>query len=219
MTSTTFQDQDPPQSGVSLATPPKPKAIELNGAPIPALLHPQDEEPPSTEKLPDTNGLADSIATITTNDTMTPDKTLMKSTNNNTAKTKTTAEDDTPITKVIHFFATATPGSLAGVAVGFAAFTYITMGRLGLVLIGAFGGVAGFISWEARNPELAKMVRGERGIDVIGRLLEAKTNQAAEKPEDSSDDEEFTMKNFDEFRPETREALGGLVDAVIIKIM
>lgn len=215
MTSTTFQDQDPPQSGVSLATPPKPKAIELNGAPIPALLHPQDEEPPSTEKLPDTNGLADSIATITTNDTMTPDKTLMKSTNNNTAKTKTTAEDDTPITKVIHFFATATPGSLAGVAVGFAAFTYITMGRLGLVLIGAFGGVAGFISWEARNPELAKMVRGERGIDVIGRLLEAKTNQAAEKPEDSSDDEEFTMKNFDEFRPETREALGGLVDAVI----
>ncbi|QPC77607.1 hypothetical protein HYE68_008359 [Fusarium pseudograminearum] len=215
MTSTTFQDQDPPQSGVSLATPPKPKAIELNGAPIPALLHPQDEEPPSTEKLPDTNGLADSIATITTNDTMTPDKSLTKSTNNNTAKTKTTAEDDTPITKVIHFFATATPGSLAGVAVGFAAFTYITMGRLGLVLIGAFGGVAGFISWEARNPELAKMVRGERGIDVIGRLLEAKTNQAAGNREDSSDDEEFTMKNFDEFRPETREALGGLVDAVI----
>ncbi|CAF3516130.1 hypothetical protein FGSG_10187 [Fusarium graminearum PH-1] len=215
MTSTTFQDQDPPQSGVSLATPPKPKAIELNGAPIPTLSHPQDEEPPSTEKLPDTNGLADSIATITTNDTMTPEKSLTKSTNNNTAKTKTTAEDDTPITKVIHFFATATPGSLAGVAVGFAAFTYITMGRLGLVLIGAFGGVAGFISWEARNPELAKMVRGERGIDVIGRLLEAKSNQSAEKQEDSSDDEELTMKNFDEFRPETREALGGLVDAVI----
>ncbi|KAF5231927.1 hypothetical protein FAUST_8974 [Fusarium austroamericanum] len=215
MTSTTFQDQDPPQSGVSLATPPKPKAIELNGAPIPTLSHPQNEEPPSTEKLPDTNGLADSIATITTNDTMTPEKSLTKSTNNNTAKTKTTAEDDTPITKVIHFFATATPGSLAGVAVGFAAFTYITMGRLGLVLIGAFGGVAGFISWEARNPELAKMVRGERGIDVIGRLLEAKSNQSAEKQEDSSDDEELTMKNFDEFRPETREALGGLVDAVI----
>ncbi|KAM0366204.1 hypothetical protein ACHAPK_008916 [Fusarium culmorum] len=214
MTSTTFQDQDPPQSGVSLATPPKPKAIELNGAPIPTLSHPQDEEPPSTEKLPDTNGLADSIATITTNDTMTPEKSLTKSTNNNTAKTKTTAEDDAPITKVIHFFATATPGSLAGVAVGFAAFTYITMGRLGLVLIGAFGGVAGFISWEARNPELAKMVRGERGIDVIGRLLEAKSNQSAEK-QDSSDDEELTMKNFDEFRPETREALGGLVDAVI----
>ncbi|KAM0398059.1 hypothetical protein HYE67_010969 [Fusarium culmorum] len=214
MTSTTFQDQDPPQSGVSLATPPKPKAIELNGAPIPTLSHPQDEEPPSTEKLPDTNGLADSIATITTNDTMTPEKSLTKSTNNNTAKTKTTAEDDAPITKVIHFFATATPGSLAGVAVGFAAFTYITMGRLGLVLIGAFGGVAGFISWEARNPELAKMVRGERGIDVIGRLLEAKSNQSAEK-QDSSDDEELNMKNFDEFRPETREALGGLVDAVI----
>jgi hypothetical protein len=214
MSSTAFHDQDAPQSGASLTTPPKPKAIELNGAPIPALSHPQDEEPPS-EKLPNTNGLADSSTTTTTNDTMTLDKPITNSTDNHTTKTNTTVEDETPITKVIHFFATATPGSLAGVAVGFAAFTYITMGRLGLVLIGAFGGVAGFISWEARNPELAKVVRGERGIDVIDRLLEAKSNRAVEKREDSSDDEEPAMKNFDEFRPETREALGGLVDAVI----
>ncbi|RGP68100.1 px domain-containing, partial [Fusarium longipes] len=214
MSSTAFHDQDAPQSGASLATPLKPKAIELNGAPIPTLSHPQDEESPSTEKLPpNANDLADS-STTTTNDTMTSDNPLTNSTDNHTISTKT-AEDEAPITKVIHFFATATPGSLAGVAVGFAAFTYITMGRLGLVLIGAFGGVAGFISWEARNPELAKMVRGERGIDVIDRLLETKSNQVVEKREDSSDDEEPTTKNFDEFRPETREALGGLVDAVI----
>ncbi|KAL4725409.1 hypothetical protein ACLX1H_007557 [Fusarium chlamydosporum] len=216
MSSTAFQDQDAPQSGASLATLPKPKAIELNGAPIPALSHPQDEKPLSTETLPDTNGPADSTTTTTsTNDTMTLDKPPTNSLDDPTAKAKTAVGDETPITKVIHFFATATPGSIAGVAVGFAAFTYFTMGRLGLVLIGAFGGVAGFISWEARNPELAKMVRGERGIDVIDRLLEIKSNQAVEKKEDSSDDEETAMKNFDEFRPETREALGGLVDAVI----
>ncbi|KAJ4133582.1 hypothetical protein NW768_005169 [Fusarium equiseti] len=215
MSSTAFLNQDAPQSGASLANPPKPKAIELNGAPLPTLSHPRDEKPLSTEKLSDTDCPADSTTDTTTNDTMTFDKPLTNSTNNHTTKAPSTAQDEAPIAKVIHFFATATPGSLAGVAVGFAAFTYFTMGRLGLVLIGAFGGVAGFVSWEARNPELARVVRGERGIDVIDRLLEAKSNKTLEKQDDSSDDDEPTAKNFDEFRPETREALGGLVDAVI----
>jgi hypothetical protein len=215
MNSTAFPDQNAPQPGVSLANPPKPKAIELNGSPLSTLTHPQeDKKSLLADKLSNTNGLADRTTT-TTNDAMTSDKSLTNSTNNNTINTRPATGDDAPIAKVIQFFATATPGSLAGVAVGFAAFTYFTMGRLGLVLIGAFGGVAGFISWEARNPELAKVVRGERGIDVIDRLLEAKKNQTENMREDSSDDEETVMKNFDDFRPETREALGGLVDAIV----
>ncbi|KAF4345482.1 PX domain protein [Fusarium beomiforme] len=214
MSSTAFPNQHALQLGASLANPPKPKAIALNGSPLPTLSQTQDDDKPLfTDKSIDANDLSNK--TTTTNDAMTSHKPITNSTNIKTTNTRTAAEDETPIAKVIHFFATATPGSLAGVAVGFAAFTYLTMGRLGLVLIGAFGGVAGFISWEARNPELAKAVRGERGIDVIDRLLEAKNNQAGEKQEDSSDDEEPAMKNFDEFRPETREALGGLVDAVI----
>ncbi|KAF4988960.1 hypothetical protein FGRMN_9433 [Fusarium graminum] len=213
MNSTAFPDQNAPQLGVSLANPPKPKAIEINGSPLSTLTHTQqDEESPLADQLSNTDALADK--TTITNDAMIPDKPLTTSTNNNTTNTRTN-EDDAPIAKVIHFFATATPGSLAGVAVGFAAFTYFTMGRLGLVLIGAFGGVAGFISWEARNPELAKAVRGERGIDIIERLLEAKNSHAEQVREDGSDDEETAMKNFDDFRPETREALSGLVDAIV----
>ncbi|KAG5656341.1 hypothetical protein KAF25_004617 [Fusarium avenaceum] len=215
MNSTAFPDQDAPQPGVSLPNPPKPKAIELNGSPLSTLTHTQEDKKSLLAHKPsNTNGLADRTTT-TTNDAMIPDKSLTNSTNNNTINTRPATGDDAPIAKVIQFFATATPGSLAGVAVGFAAFTYFTMGRLGLVLIGAFGGVAGFISWEARNPELAKVVRGERGIDVIDRLMEAKKNQTENMREDSSDDEETVMKNFDDFRPETREALGGLVDAIV----
>ncbi|KAM0552567.1 hypothetical protein ACHAPJ_007896 [Fusarium lateritium] len=217
MNSTAFPDQNAPQPGASPANPPKPKAIVLNGSPISTLSNTQDDEQTLlTDKLP--NDLVDKKTTTTTNDAMTPDKPLTNSTNNNdknTINTRTAADDEAPVAKALHFFATASPGSLAGVAVGFAAFTYLTMGRLGLVLIGAFGGVVGFISWEARNPELAKAVRGERGVDVLDRLLEAKNNRAEEKRDDSSDNEEPAMKNFDEFRPETREALGGLVDAVI----
>ncbi|KAF4982875.1 hypothetical protein FZEAL_1571 [Fusarium zealandicum] len=156
------------------------------------------------------NGSAEK--TPSPNDVTTPEKPAMLPTTNMKIPPR---EEDTPVTKVLHFLATATPGSLAGVAVGFAAITYLTMGRLGLVLIGAFGGVVGFISWEARNPEAAKAVRGERGVDVLERLLESKNNRAEDKREDCSDDEYAVIRNFDEFRPETRDAIGGLVDAVI----
>lgn len=128
--------------------------------------------------------------------------------------TTTTAPEDTPVAKVLQFFATATPGTLAGVAVGFAAVTYLTMGRLGLVLIGAFGGVAGFISWEAHNPEVSRAVRGERGVDVLERLLLDSKKKEDSTTEETSDEDD-AIKALDEFRPETREALGGFVDAVI----
>ncbi|KAF5567705.1 PX domain-containing protein [Fusarium phyllophilum] len=214
MSSTAFPNQNAPQPGASLTNPAKPKAVALNGSPLPTLSQTQDDNKQLlTDKPSDANDLASKMAT--TNDAMNSENPFTNSTRTETINTRTATGDGTPIAKVIHFFATATPESLAGVAVGFAAFTYFTMGRLGLVLIGALGGVAGFISWEARNPELAKAVRGERGIDVIDRLLEAKNNQTGEKREDSSDDEEPTLKNFDEFRPETREALGGLVDAIV----
>lgn len=133
-----------------------------------------------------------------------------------TTTNTTTSREDTPVAKILHFLATATTGSLAGVAVGFAAVTYITLGRLGLVLIGAFGGVVGFISWEQRNPEVSKAVRGERGIDILERILHESTNNKAKvEADDSSDDEDSAIRGLDDFRPETREALGGLVDAVV----
>ncbi|KAK7413422.1 hypothetical protein QQX98_007724 [Neonectria punicea] len=190
----------------------RPNGVEPSVSPSPS------PSPPAAdgEKWPWTNGqpqispgLATAHATTHTTQTTTTITT-------NCATTNTAPGDDTPVAKILHFLATATTGSLAGVAVGFAAVTYFALGRLGLVLIGAFGGVVGFISWEQRNPEVSKAVRGERGVDILQRILHESTkNKEGQVADDSSDDEETAIRGLDDFRPDTREALGGLVDAVI----
>ncbi|KAK4109445.1 hypothetical protein N656DRAFT_783032 [Canariomyces notabilis] len=128
-----------------------------------------------------------------------------------------TSEDGNLATKIIQFIATATPGTLGVVAVGLAAITYLVLGRLGLVLIGAFGGIVTFIHWEQRSAEVQRTIRGERGVDVLARLLEAKKNsQNAMLNEPSADEQETALvRSFDDLRPETREAMNELVDAVI----
>ncbi|KAK4131166.1 hypothetical protein BT67DRAFT_444942 [Trichocladium antarcticum] len=119
--------------------------------------------------------------------------------------------------KVVRFIATATPGTLGGVAVGLAATTYLVLGRLGLVLIGAFGGIVSFIQWEQRNVDVVRAVRGERGADVLARLLAAKkgAEDVLLTPQSADDQESALAHSFDEFRPETRVAMNELVDAVI----
>ncbi|RFU77299.1 px domain-containing [Trichoderma arundinaceum] len=118
--------------------------------------------------------------------------------------------------KAIQFFATATPATLAGFGVGVSAVTYAVLGRLGLVLIGAFGGVVSFIIWESKNPEIAKAVRGEDSARVLDRVWTDLTSvRAIETQSDEDDDEQNRIRGFDDFRPETREALSGLVDAIV----
>ena len=120
------------------------------------------------------------------------------------------------VQRAIHFIATATPGTLTAVGVGLAAVTFVIFGRLGLILIGAFGGIAAFVAWEARHPEVARAVRGEKGPDVIERIWsELKELKTPEDDRAAEDNEEYVLKAFDDFRSETREALSGLVDAVI----
>ena len=120
----------------------------------------------------------------------------------------------TPATKALEFISTATPSTLAGIAVVFSGITYAILGKVGLLFIGAFGGVVAFVSLEARNPNIARAVRGEKGPEILDRvwldLQGAKSQDCAD-----SKDEETTFKAFDDFRPDTREALSGLVDAVI----
>lgn len=125
--------------------------------------------------------------------------------------------NDEPLTaKALQFASTASASTLAGIGIGFAAVVYLILGRIGLVLIGAFGGVLGFIAWEARNPEIARIVRGEQGVDVLERLhLDLKGARPGKEENREEDDEQFAIKALDEFRPETREALGGLIDAII----
>ncbi|KAK0745357.1 PXA domain-containing protein [Apiosordaria backusii] len=125
------------------------------------------------------------------------------------------ATDDDVTTKVFRFLSTATPETLGGVAVGLAATTYLVLGKLGLVLIGAFGGIVTFIQWEQRNPEVARVVRGERGIDVLARLLETK-NEVIKLKEESADNQECALiRGFEDLQPETREAMNEFVDAVV----
>jgi hypothetical protein len=130
------------------------------------------------------------------------------------------ADDEALASKVFGFIATATPGTLGGVAVGLAATTYLVLGRLGLVLIGAFGGIVSFIQWEQRNAEVIRAVRGERGVDVLARLLATReSSETPESPEgstpDDADADGALARTFESMQPETREAMNELVDAVI----
>ncbi|KAK3301399.1 PXA domain-containing protein [Chaetomium fimeti] len=128
------------------------------------------------------------------------------------------ANDEEGLTsKAFGFLATATPGTLGGVAVGLAATTYLVLGRLGLVLIGAFGGIVTFIQWEQRNPDVVRAVKGERGMDVLTRLLAARKGSEDGAPEEQAADdaESALVRSFDDLQPETREALNELVDAVV----
>ena len=118
--------------------------------------------------------------------------------------------------RALHFAATASPTTLGGIALGVSTVLYTILGRVALLLIGAIAGVLGFISWEARNPEVARAVRGERGLDILERLrLEARNIDTRPDEKCDEDDDQYALKAFDEFRPETRDALSGLVDAIV----
>lgn len=126
-------------------------------------------------------------------------------------------EDDVT-TKIFQFLSTATPGTLSSVGLGLAAITYFILGQIGLLLIGALGGIAFYIHWEASNPDFARAVHGEKGVDIVARLLGETTNTnviEAEKKLVEEDEAQFLARSFADFQPETKEALNDLVDAVI----
>lgn len=133
-----------------------------------------------------------------------------------TASTTTTNKEEDLATQAFRFLATATPGTLGGVAVGLGAVTYFVLGPLGLVLIGAFGGVVGYIQWEQRNAEVARALKGEKGVDFIARLLETKTKAELTQSEEDADKQEAALAlRLEDFQPETREAINEIIDAVI----
>ncbi|CAK7239064.1 MAG: hypothetical protein STHCBS139747_000486 [Sporothrix thermara] len=133
--------------------------------------------------------------------------------------------------RIFRFLSTATTESLSAVGVGLAATTYFVLGRVGLVLIGAFGGIALFVAWEARNPDVTRAIRGESSSELLARVIEyrkrdetsaqlaeGKSHRALESldaPFDISQEELALGRAFANFRPETRQALDSLVDAVI----
>ncbi|OLN93076.1 hypothetical protein CCHL11_07459 [Colletotrichum chlorophyti] len=171
--------------------PPGPPAADEEKPPVTDL--PKNTIPPVREK-PASPSASPAVST-TTPDIPKPDE-----------------EGDDLVAKVLKFLSNATPDTLGAIAVGLAASTWLILGRVGLVLIGAFGGVVTFIAYEARHPEVSRVVRGEKGIDVLERLALTKV---AEQPKNDEEEEDRLIHGFDDFQPETREALTGFVDAVI----
>jgi hypothetical protein len=72
-------------------------------------------------------------------------------------------------TRVLDFLSTATTETIGGIAVGLAACTYLVLGRAGLVLIGALGGVVLHAAWEGQSSlaGTTEEVRREKGLDIV----------------------------------------------------
>ncbi|KAI1459265.1 PXA domain-containing protein [Annulohypoxylon moriforme] len=120
------------------------------------------------------------------------------------------------VTKLLQFLSTATPGTIAAIAVGLAAVTYFILGQIGLLLIGAVAGIILFATWESRHPEVSRAIRGEKGYDFLDRILDSThTKSIIHTEQNDEQDEQALTGAFDDFQPETRQALNALVDAVI----
>lgn len=165
----------------------------------------------STASQPGANGVKSDRPTATD-----PNKMPTSPTSSDFSKPSRPEED--VVTKIFRFLSTATPGTLGGIAVGLAAVTYFILGQLGLLLIGALGGIAFYMHWESTNPDFARAVRGEKSADIVTRLLGERnqlldverSNKAVEEEED-----QFLAQSFADFQPETRDALNAFVDAII----
>ncbi|KAI1817375.1 PXA domain-containing protein [Poronia punctata] len=129
--------------------------------------------------------------------------------------TVSAVQQDDIATRALEFLSTATPETLGAIAAALAVATYLVLGQIGLLLIGAFGGIYLFVLWESRNPDLARAVRGEKGRTLLDGLFEKGDGGIKQKDQDPDRDETALAHSFDEFLPETREALYEFVDAVI----
>jgi hypothetical protein len=118
-------------------------------------------------------------------------------------------------TRVLRFLSTASTETIAGIAVGLAAVTYLVLGRMGLILIGALGGIVLHASWEGNGlmPGTADELRKEKGLDIVRRLLDLRENRANDGGD--SDSDTSSVSRFEGFQPETATALNEFVDAVI----
>ncbi|KAI1156366.1 PXA domain-containing protein [Nemania diffusa] len=126
------------------------------------------------------------------------------------------SQEEDIATKIFQFLSTATPGTLGAIAAALAAVTYFVLGRIGLLLIGAFAGVTSFVAWESQHPEVARAVRGEQGHAFLNSLLNDRYGDLrAKSGHDEEGDSMAMAQSFDDFQPDTRGALQELVDAVI----
>lgn len=121
----------------------------------------------------------------------------------------------------LNFLSTASNETLGACVVGLSATTYIVLGRIGLVLIGAFGGIVLHATWEGkisneveRGSEQKR--RREAGIDVARRILDWRSSQTRRPTlDDDIEGNEVQATDFSSFGPEVAKSLNTLTDAVI----
>lgn len=127
--------------------------------------------------------------------------------------TPNSSGSDELITKALRFLSTASNEVLCGLGFALVACTYLILGRIGLVLIGAFVGIILHATWEGHTAEDA---RRENGLDVARRVLDWRDTQAQKISGDQDQDDLSTAgKGFEGFKPETAAALTDLVEAVV----
>ena len=132
--------------------------------------------------------------------------------------------------KVLNFLAEASSETLGACIVALCASTYFVLGRVGLVLIGAVGGIALRASWEYNGPnegrDWAKATelkrRREVGLDIASRVLQWRHanasvggDEAWVGSKDVGGPSETPDLELEGFQPLTKVALAGLTDAII----
>ena len=133
----------------------------------------------------------------------------------------------------LRFLSNASNETLGACAVGLAASTYLVLGRLGLVLIGAVGGIVLHANWEAQGgygaeqgKELSEGARRKKelGMEVVKRVLDWRDKRHGAEGGEPSTLNEVDKKeladpskplDYSEFPPDTRKALDSLTDAII----
>ncbi|EXJ64226.1 hypothetical protein A1O7_00562 [Cladophialophora yegresii CBS 114405] len=124
------------------------------------------------------------------------------------------------IDATLKFLANASNETLGACAVGLCASTYLVLGRVGLVLIGAVGGVVLHATWESQyggrsQEEKAELDqrRKELGVEVAQRVLDWRERRP---PRDNENDpNEAKILDYSDFEPETRASLINFTDAVM----
>lgn len=129
----------------------------------------------------------------------------------------------------LHFFANASNETLGACAVGLCASTYLVLGRVGLVLIGAVGGIVLHATWESQqgagqnaDDTHTNRRKKELGIEVAHRILDWRDRRRKQREEEDvfhettidSDDNTKTL-DYSDFPPEIGIALTNFTDAVI----
>jgi hypothetical protein len=161
------------------------------------------------------HGLEAPIDTIDTEKTQEPTEARSQPQQKNVTSPDTQDAPDY-VAHVLTFLGTASNGTLGGIAVGFAGVTYVVLGRIGLVLIGALGGIVLHATWQGQATTFGgAKTEGASSQDIIARVMDWRDSNKSMV--DLEDDEYNNAGDLDfkDFRPETAAALTELVSATI----